>query len=292
MSLARKHRAKMLAKQVVENAIAGGALASGPAATEYELQRAVLGRHLARLRDIQSIERKIELKRELLPDLLPWAEGVLAAAHVEVGSAAADEVLSHAMIWAIDIGDYGRALPMAEHVLRHRLPMPERFNRTAGTYVAEEIAEAALAKLESGEGFDLDLLLTVEAMTADEDMHDEVAAKLNKAIGRELMRRADAMAEGAAGTAIGAGADMPAGGRRAAIDAALRKLGRALELNPRAGVKKDIDRLEREAKKLAGAGQEVSTPANVGAEVTQPAVPGAEVMQPADPGAANEEAST
>lgn len=249
MSLARKHRAKMLAMQVMENVIAGGALASGPAATEYELQRAVLGRHLARLRDIQSIERKIELKRELLPDLLPWAEGVLAAANVEVGSAAADEVLSHAMIWSIDVGDYARALPMVAHVLRHRLPMPERFNRTVGTYVAEEIAEAALAKLEGGEAFDLELLLTVEAMTADEDMHDEVAAKLNKAIGRELARQADAIDPAAASAP-----DMPAGGKRAAIDAALRKLARALELNPRAGVKKDIDRLEREAKKLVAPG--------------------------------------
>jgi hypothetical protein len=118
--------------------------------------------------------------------------------------------------------------------------------------IAEEIAEAALKRLDQGEepkeGFvDLELLLTIDDLTADHDMHDEVRAKLAKAIGRELARQADAFDDAAAGAD---NLGIPAGGKRAAIEGALKRLRRALELNAKAGVKKDIDRLEREAKKL------------------------------------------
>ncbi|HEX8402219.1 MAG TPA: phage terminase small subunit [Allosphingosinicella sp.] len=218
---------------------------SGAEATEYELQRERLGVDLKRLKDIQSIERKIDLKRELIANYDPWVGGVLDAA-ANGARGVQDDILTHMMIWRIDTGDFAGALPLVEYVLRWGLALPERFNRTAATMIAEEIAEAALKRLDQGEepkeGFvDLELLLTIDDLTADHDMHDEVRAKLAKALGRELARQADAADESA---------DGPAGGKRAAIEAALKRLRRARELNAKAGVKKDIERLEREARKL------------------------------------------
>lgn len=217
-------------------------------ATAYELTRAALGQALAQVKNIQSIEAKIERKRELLPDFMPWVDGVLAADREALDAGAPyraeqDDILTQAFIWNLDVGNFAKGLELAEFILRHRLSLPERFKRTAATIVAEEIAEAALKAAAQGEPFDLPTLQSAEALTAGEDMPDEVRAKLKKAIGFELARQADAMND--EGTV--------AGGKRAAAAAALVELRRALELNGRCGVKKEIERLERIVKRLAPA---------------------------------------
>lgn len=48
------------------------------------------------------------------------------------------------MIWRIDAGDYTGALDIARHAIKHGWVLPQRFNRTCGTAVAEEFADAAM----------------------------------------------------------------------------------------------------------------------------------------------------
>ncbi|MDB5724994.1 MAG: 38, BuPhKL3 [Novosphingobium sp.] len=247
MSPAQRHKARALAAQSA-TAVAASPVAARPttgaAATEYEMQRARLGVDLRRLKEIQSIEKKIELKRDLLPEYAPWIDGVLDAA---AGGARGvqDDILVQVMIWRIDVGDYDGAFPLIDYVLRWSLALPERFNRTAATLIVEEIAEAALKSIKQGEDFNLELLQRVEAVGADHDMHDQVRAKLMKALGLQIAR---GVAE------IKPDADGPAGQRRAGIDAALRYLHRAQELNSKVGVVKEIERLERLAKTISGEG--------------------------------------
>lgn len=248
MSLVRRHRARMLGQLAASQAAGPVAARTGAAASEYALQRARLGVDLRRLKEIQSIERKIELKRELLPAYADWVAGVLAA-----DTGAEDDILTHYMIWSIDIGAYDAALPLAAYVIRHHLTLPERFDRTAPTLICEEIAEAALKRLGQAptQEDDPDLAMTgallstlraVEAMVEHEDIFDQVRAKLEKAIGLALLRRADATAPDA---------DGPAGARRGAQETGLRHLKRALELDDGAGVKKRIEQVERELRKTA-----------------------------------------
>jgi hypothetical protein len=241
MSLARRHQARVLARIATAAAVAAVRPPSGPEATEYEHQRARLGVDLRRLKELQSIEAKIELKRQLLPAYVPWVDGVLDAEAAGQGGFQ-DDIFTQVMVWRIDVGDFEGALPLISYVLRHGLALPERFERTAATMIAEEIAEAAIKRLGQGEDFGFDLLQQVDGLTAKEDMPDQVRAKLQKAMGLQLVRSA---------AAIEPGADGPAGGKRAAIEGALRFLRRALELNPKAGVKAEIGKLEREAKALA-----------------------------------------
>src|SRR5690606_10379945 len=94
------------------------AAASGPGeslagASSYELMLAKLDNDRRRLREIQSIERKIEVKRELLPDYDAWVSGTL-----EGGRGAQDDVLTSIMMWHIDTGHYDLALNIAEYVLK------------------------------------------------------------------------------------------------------------------------------------------------------------------------------
>lgn len=244
MSPARQHRERALAAQAAHQArpgVAGPAPTSGPAATAYEQMLLKLHEDRTRLSAIQSVEAKIALKRELVPDYYPWIDGALREAR-DSGRAVQDEVIVNVLPWAIDIGDFPAAIAIAEHVLHFRLVLPERFNRTPACLVCEEIAEAAIARLAAGEGFDVRILLKVEELTAPpQDMPDQVRAKLNKAIGLELARRADA--------ATPDDATLIAGYVPATRTEALTRLRRALQLNANVGVKKQIERLESALKR-------------------------------------------
>ena len=189
-------------------------------ATGYELMLAKLAQDRRRLKDIQSIARKVDVKRELLPDYAPWVDGVLAA-----GRGAQDDVLMTVLVWRIDTGDFAGALAIAAYALRHRLTLPDQYQRTLACLLAEEFADTAMHTREAGNPVDAQSLIAIEALTREEDMPDEVRAKLHKALGFAQLDT-----------------DKPA---------ALEHLRRALQLHDKAGVKKDIERLEREIRNAA-----------------------------------------
>jgi hypothetical protein len=246
MSLVTRHRERMLAIAASEQAAAAGegVAINGPAATEYEMIKARLGVDLRRLKEIQSIERKVELKRELAPAYGPWVRGVL-----EADTGADDVIVTHMMIWAIDCGEYQDGLELADYMLRHKLALPERFKSTTGTFIVESIADAAIAVLSAANVDEAKLapyrdgtvLTRIDSVAAVEDMPDQVRAKNEKAQGLALELAA---------AAIEPDADGPAGGKRALIELTLRRYRRALELDNTVGVKSRIQSLEREIVKL------------------------------------------
>ena len=187
-------------------------------ATGYELMLAQLAEHRRQLKQIQSVERKIEHKRKLLPEYAPYIAGAL-----EADRGGQDDVIVTLLVWHIDCGELAAAVPIAAYALRNGLVMPDHYERSLACIVAEESAELALRQLAAGEAADVAALLAILDMTAERDMPDEVRAKLNKSIGYAWRD------------------EWPA--------AALIYLQRALQLNPKVGVKKDIERLEREIKK-------------------------------------------
>jgi len=243
MSPARQHRQRVLAAKAGATAASGLAAHSGGAASEYELLRARLGLDLRRLHDIQSVEGKIEVKRELLPAYEAWVHGVVRGM-AETGRGVDDEILPVIMVWRIDVGDYLGALPLAAAMLRYGLALPERYKRTPATLICEEIADAALKTIGQGEDFDLKILLAVEQLVDGQDIFDQVRAKLYAALGRQLARQAALLDDAG---------DGPAGGKRATIEAAVARLERARSLNANVGVKKELDALKREAARLADA---------------------------------------
>jgi hypothetical protein len=236
MSPAQRHRARHQATRLATSATASPAGAGAAAASAAALERARLGVDLRRLHELQSVDRKIELKRELLPSYLPWVRGILAA-----DAPVQDDVLAWITVWAFDIADYDLGLECAAFMLRHKLSLPERLKRTLGTFIAEEIADAAAKARGQAQDFPLDVLKRAEALTIDEDMPDIVSAKLFKEIGIALVKIAEA---------LDPGADGPAGARQAGTVLALEYLRRAYGKSHTAGVKKDIDRLEREIRKM------------------------------------------
>lgn len=252
MSLARQHRDRILASQTVASAPDGGAdaapaaapLPAAGAAKASPADRAAaemglrLTHDLRRLKEIRSIDLKIAAKREMLPHYRDWIAGLIEA-DAGVGSGVAADVLPTCMVWMIDVGDYAQALDLAEFALRHHIAMPSRYERDVATIVVEEIADAASKAQNMGEPFPLSVLDTADNLTIGLDIHDQVRAKLLKAIGIEQLRNAE---------------DMPAESSQIPLQSALTNLREAQRLHDRIGVK---DRIKRADKLLAA----VSPPA-------------------------------
>ncbi len=198
---------------------------------EYERMLVRLRTDLLRLKQIESLEHKAVVKRELLPEYAAWVSGVLAA-----DSGAIDEILPNVMVWRIDSGDYEGALDIGDYVLRHGLPMPDRYNRGAAVVLAEEIAEQAIKSIKAGNPVPVPTLARTIEMTATRDMPDEARSKLFKATGWALQFALVDEGEGLAESVERAMAAQPL-------------LERALQLHKKAGVVRDIEILGRYLKK-------------------------------------------
>ncbi|EPQ7147764.1 phage terminase small subunit, partial [Enterobacter hormaechei] len=214
----------------------------GQADEESDIQRTAheqilhrLRMDLSRLSGVQSEETKAEMKKSMLPEYEGWIEGTL-----DGDSGRQDEVITRLMVWAIDCRDYALALRLGRYVVRHGLTLPDNFNRTAATFLSEEMSKPVLTLAAADADADLSastaVLDEVAEIVRDSDMADVVRAKLCKA--RALARRG--------ATDITAKAE------------ALALFREALTRNPNAGVKKEIATLAREVKKLSadsGAGE-------------------------------------
>ncbi|VXC90835.1 phage terminase small subunit [Sphingomonas sp. 8AM] len=249
MSLARRHREYItsltaasapamesgLAPAAASDVAAGQApIPAGGISTAAHTINLRMQHDLRRLKDIKSVANRVAVKHTMIGEYRAWCDGLLEAGHsADRGALAptgADEVLPTIMVWAIDIGDWSRALELAGHVLRHDVALPARYKRDPATLIVEEVAEAAMKVQAGGNAFPLDVLEQVEALVAGVDMHDEVRAKLLKAIGTELARGVDS-----------ASAD---DARRLAMDA-IAQLSAAQALHDRVGVKTQIRALEK-----------------------------------------------
>jgi len=225
----RKRAALQAAEAAPERSMAG--------ATAYEQQLMQLNQDRLRLKQVQSEQGKAELKRLLIPAYAPYIEGVLSA-----GNGAQDDVLTTLMVWCIDAGEFADALSIGAYVLKHNLKMPDRFERTTGCLLAEEIANAAL-KVQKADGeFPLFVLEQALTITGPHDMPDQVRAKLLLATGKALLSKVD---------------EQQLDGEL--LEQAKAHLAKAIDLHGSCGGKKDLERVVRLLKKHAE-----STPADTG----------------------------
>lgn len=214
-NLIRQHRQRKLAAAQG----AGNPAQDAKAANLYELMLMQLAEHRRRLKQVQSIERKAEVKRQFLPEYQAYIDGVLQG-----DSGRQDDVLMTVMLWHIDVGNIAEALRLADYAIAHDLQTPDRYERTTATLIAEEVAEVAIRRAGTDQPLDAELILQTHELTRDQDMFDQVRAKLHKAIGM-AMEAADRLPD------------------------AVEHYNRALELDERIGVKKLVEKIEREIKK-------------------------------------------
>lgn len=212
MTPAQRHRQAALAQKEVTN------IAAGPNAV-YRLLQLKLREDKQQLKSKQSIQAKIELKRELVGHYDEWINASLTS-----GKGDQDNILTTLMLWHIDIGSFGVALDIAEYAIKHGLKMPDAHQRTLATVVAEEIADTSKKLAASDDITDEQIaqVLRASTITATADMPDQVRAKLARQVG-ELTE-----------------ADQPI--------FALEQFQTALKFDENVGVKGSIKRLEKQLK--------------------------------------------
>ena len=168
----------------------------------------------------------------MLGDFDAYLNGVL-----EADAGGQDVVVGTLLVWHIDVGNFAQALALAEYALRHAVALPDQYQRTLPTLLLDEVSEAAIAGKLTGPDA-LAYLAKVDMLTHDHDAHDQARAKLHKAIGWACM--------GKTSTNDADPKDLPPD----VAGIALKHLRRAMELNDKVGVKKDIERLERAVDQL------------------------------------------
>lgn len=216
-NLARANRQRKMA------ALEGAASVAdqNKAMTQYEMQLKLLYEHKRRLKTVQSSERKAEVKASFIPEYRDYLAGV-----VQSDSGQANDVLTTVMLWCIDAGEYSQGLDLAEYVFKHDISMPDQYERTAPTLVAEEIANQALKFADSETPVALQHLERTSELVAELDIYDQVRAKLMKALGITYGKHKD-------------------------NERAIHHLKKALELDEKSGVKKLILEFEKAQKNSA-----------------------------------------
>lgn len=198
--------------QAQEAARMGG---SARHASGYDQMLLQLAEDRRRFKGVQSTVKKAQLKLEVLPKYAAWINGVITA-----DTDRQDDVLMFLMVWRIDAGDFAGGLQIAAHALKHGWVMPQALGRrNVQTVVAEELADQAEAAQRMKAEFPADVLLQALSLTDVLDMPDQSRARLHKAIAAVISESRPA--------------------------AALNHYTFALQLDPRCGVKKDKERLER-----------------------------------------------
>lgn len=228
---AQRHRARVLAEEHAAKAAAIDP--HGPMqGSEHQLMLATLYAHKATLKNIKAVENKIAAKAKFLPDFDAYIDGVLQA-----DAGAQDPVLVEVLVWQIDVGNWPRVLELADYALRHGLQMSDRYSRDLASVVMEETAEAAIAGKLAGHDA-MVTLAKVDQLTTGLDIHDQVRAKLHKAIGWAAMGKTTT-------TEVD-----PKQLELQPVQIALEHLTRAVTLFEKVGVKKDVERLERRLTEL------------------------------------------
>ncbi len=156
-----------------------------------------LGSDRARLKKIASMQRKAEVKAEIIPDYLPYIEGQMAAG-------LGDDILTQVMVWALDANKLETFSILARYALDNGVAMPTEFARGLGAWLAESTAKFVLRLADQTiSAADIgyanvtalrDLTLYVREETRNMDMHDEIRAKLERACGEILLEESPAPA--------------------------------------------------------------------------------------------------
>jgi archaellum component FlaC len=187
---------------------------------ELETHKAILAASIDEMLNVEDIEDRKAYKAEAIVKLEAFVNGYVSSA-----AKYPNIVAVWFMIWLFDLGDIARALPLALHLAKQKIHnMPTRFKSEIETFICDQMYDWAKAKLDANKSAGPYLDDLIKAIESEKwKLSDIVHGKMYAMHGKHL----DAIAED---------------------EAALKAYEKAMELNPRAGVKKNIERLRAKLK--------------------------------------------
>lgn len=195
MSLALEHKRRVLAQGsvAVAQVAAAAALPYSPgealsspanARKHLKLMEAGLDEDLARLKAIQSLAGKQDLKRtELLPKYQDYIHRYL-----ESGLVMPNRVLVQVLVWLFDTTQFDDALELADIAIEQGQLMPERFKRRdIQTFVADAVCEWAYAEYQAGRSPEPYLSNLLPRVDGEWELTEQIPSKYHKLIGMRAM---------------------------------------------------------------------------------------------------------
>lgn len=172
---------------------------------------------LNRMSHIRSRQRRNQFKRDLIPTYKPWVDEFIKSDDISVKR---QRVFVWLLLWRVDAGDWLGALGMLPFALSHGMSAPKDFSRTLAEAVTEQIVDGVANQSQEAE--QVELLSDLQRLIAGEDITDQIRAKLYKCLGVAYLGSESCKS--------------------------LNFFEQAIKLNPRAGVKRLIDKLKRPVK--------------------------------------------
>lgn len=172
----RKNRERKKAEHAAKQA-ADPTQSSAAFTTEQDKMLGLLSQHTSKLSNVNSREKKIELKAIIVEDYEPFLDGLLAA-----DQGGQNPVVTSLMVWHFDIANFDRALELAAYAMSHDLSMPAHYEWGLSTVIAREISNAYL---DNGTPTSEHLLTALE-LVSESDLPDKVSARLHKAYGASI----------------------------------------------------------------------------------------------------------
>lgn len=194
---------------------------------EYETLLIALQNDVNRIRALPTFEQRKEVKRqEFLPKWLPFVEQYLADKQVYQ-----NDYFIYCIIYLFDVGDFDRALALAEQAIEQNQAMPDRFSSNLPTFVADQIYKWADKTAAVGLSVEPYFSQTLQNVATQWNLHEVVTAKWLKMAAELLLRNRNKGIVNASGV----------------IDyerliLAIQLCNKAFQLNPKIGVKTMIER--------------------------------------------------
>ncbi len=188
---------------------------------ELETHKAIVVNSLDEMGDVEDIEDRLSYKAEAVKKVEAFVTD-----YVESGVKYPNIVAVWMMVWLFDLGDIAKAIPLALHLASQKIQkMPGKFKSNIYTFICDYVYDWAAAKIEANESAGPYLERVIKAIESDDwDVTNIVRGKMYAMYGKHL----DALAED---------------------EDALKAYERAMQLNPRAGVKKNANKLRAKLEK-------------------------------------------
>ncbi|UWZ92174.1 terminase endonuclease subunit [[Pasteurella] aerogenes] len=194
--------------------------------SEYSILEIALKNDVNAIRALPALELRAEMKRDkFLPHWLPFVDEYFAK-----GEVYQNDIVGYCIVYLFDVGDFDRALSLAEKAIAQGQSLPEQFNSTLPHFVADQIYKWTEKQASVGLSVEPYFTQTFKNVTKVWQLHEIVVAKWLKLAAALLLRTKD-------GQVQASGIDDPE-----KIILAINLCSRAYQLNSKAGVKTLIER--------------------------------------------------
>lgn len=183
----REFQAQMRALQEIEQSNGDTATKQAVVAkhgSDYSVLQIALVNDVNRIRALPTLELRAEEKRNVfLPHWLPFVDD-----YFNKGEVYQNDILGYCIVYLFDIGDFDRALSLAEKAITQNQSLPDDFRSTLPTFVADQIYKWTDKTATAGQSVEPYFTQTLQNVATKWKLHEIKVAQWLKLAAALLLR--------------------------------------------------------------------------------------------------------